>query len=95
MNQKNLYRIVSFVLLLIVIILVFYYVYTSSFSHKEGYYQRGSFRRTCNINTETPNLLKADCKDMSGNYISTELRNPKKCASDVANCRGKLRCGSC
>jgi hypothetical protein len=95
MNQKNLYRIVSFVLLLIVIILVFYYVYTSSFSHKEGYYQRGSFRKSCNINTETPNLLKANCKDMYGNYQYTELKNPNTCKYDIANCRGKLRCGSC
>lgn len=52
----------------------------------------GSYQLTCVILDARGNDLRAVCEARNGDWIDTELQNPRTCATDIANDNGKLTC---
>jgi len=52
----------------------------------------GGYRQSCNGSQLDGDVLRSACKDRSGNFHPTELRDVSQCVGDIMNDNGVLRC---
>ena len=62
-------------------------------SRKEGFIAAGTWSKSCNLTSDSNNVLTANCKNRSGKYKSSTLNYGKCKDKKVTNDDGNLKCG--